>query len=50
VVDACCKLNFESALIDGEMIAQDEHGMTDFHALRSAIYTAPHRIVLFSLR
>jgi bifunctional non-homologous end joining protein LigD len=24
----------------------DEHGITDFHALRSAIHTAPHRIVL----
>ncbi len=34
--------------IDGEMVVQDEHGITDFHALRSAIYTAPHRLVLFA--
>ena len=27
---------------------QDEHDITDFHALRSAIYTAPHRLVLFA--
>jgi bifunctional non-homologous end joining protein LigD len=30
------------------MAVQDENGITDFHALRSAIYTAPHRIVLFA--
>ncbi len=33
---------------DGEMVVQGENGVTDFHALRSAIYTAPHRIVLFA--
>src|SRR5262249_29571167 len=48
VVDACTRLAFETALIDGEMVVQDEHGITDFHALRSAIYTAPHRIVFFA--
>jgi bifunctional non-homologous end joining protein LigD len=48
VVDACGKLACETALIDGEMVVQDEHGITDFHALRSAIHTAPHRIVLFA--
>jgi ATP-dependent DNA ligase len=30
------------------MVVQDEHGLTDFNALRSAIYTAPHRLVLFA--
>ena len=48
MVDACCKLECKSAQIDGEMVVQDEHGITDFHALRSAIYTAPHRIVFFA--
>ena len=48
VVDACAKLACETALIDGEMVVQDEHGITDFNALRSAIYTAPHRLVLFA--
>ena len=33
---------------DGEMVVQGENGVTDFHALRSAIYKAPHRIVLFA--
>jgi ATP-dependent DNA ligase len=37
-----------AALIDGEVIVQDENGITDFYALRSAIYTAPHRIVFFA--
>jgi bifunctional non-homologous end joining protein LigD len=48
VVDACGRLACETALIDGEMVVQDEHGLTDFNALRSAIYTAPHRLVLFA--
>jgi bifunctional non-homologous end joining protein LigD len=29
-------------------VVQDENGLTDFDALRSAIYTAPHRIVFFA--
>jgi ATP-dependent DNA ligase len=48
VVDACGKLVCETALIDGEMVVQDELGLTDFNALRSAIYTAPHRLVFFA--
>jgi bifunctional non-homologous end joining protein LigD len=48
VVNACTRLACETALIDGEMVVQDEHGITDFHALRSAIYTAPHRLVFFA--
>ena len=48
VVDACSKLACKAAVLDGEMVVQDEHGITDFNALRSAIYTAPHRIVLFA--
>jgi bifunctional non-homologous end joining protein LigD len=48
VVEACGRLACKSALIDGEMAIQDEHGLTDFNALRSAIYTAPHRIVFFA--
>jgi bifunctional non-homologous end joining protein LigD len=48
VVDACSKLACKAAVLDGEMVVQDERGVTDFHALRSAIYTAPHRIVFFA--
>ena len=48
VVEACGKLACKTAVIDGEMVVQDEHGITDFNALRSAIYTAPHRLVFFA--
>jgi bifunctional non-homologous end joining protein LigD len=48
VADACGKLTCETALIDGEIIVQDENGISDFDALRSAIYTAPHRLVFFA--
>jgi hypothetical protein len=48
VVEACARLACETALIDGEMVVQDEHGISDFYALRSAIYTAPHRLVFFA--
>ena len=36
----------KTALLDGEMVVQVEHTLTDFNALRSAIYTASHRLVL----
>jgi bifunctional non-homologous end joining protein LigD len=48
VVEACAKLRCTAALIDGEIIVQDENGISDFDALRSAIYTAPHRLVFFA--
>jgi DNA ligase D-like protein (predicted ligase) len=48
VVDACSKLACKTAVLDGEIVVQDENGLTDFDALRSAIYTAPHRIVFFA--
>jgi bifunctional non-homologous end joining protein LigD len=48
VVDACSKLSCRAAVLDGEMAVQDEHGITDFHALRSAIYRAPNRILFFA--
>ena len=48
VVEACARLACKTAVIDGEMVVQDEHGITDFNALRSAIYRAPHRLVFFA--
>jgi bifunctional non-homologous end joining protein LigD len=48
VVEAAGKLFCKAALIDGEAIVQDENGISDFDALRSAIHKAPHRIVLFA--
>jgi ATP-dependent DNA ligase len=49
VVDAYSKLCCRAAVLDGEMAVQDEHCITDFHAIRSAIYTAPNRILFFAL-
>jgi bifunctional non-homologous end joining protein LigD len=48
VVDACARLPCRDAFLDGEIIVQDENGKSDFEALRSAIYKAPHRIVFFA--
>src|SRR5690242_1663911 len=48
VVDACGKLGCKAALIDGEVVVQDEQGISDFEALRPAIHKAPHRLVFFA--
>ena len=48
VTDACRRLRCRSALIDGEIIAQDKNGVSDFAALRAAINREPHRLVLFA--
>jgi bifunctional non-homologous end joining protein LigD len=48
VVDACARLPCRAAILDGEIVVQDENGKSDFEALRSAIYKAPHRIVFFA--
>jgi bifunctional non-homologous end joining protein LigD len=48
VIDACRKLGCRSALIDGEIIVQDENGLSDFAALRAAIEGASHRLVMFA--
>jgi bifunctional non-homologous end joining protein LigD len=48
VVDARANLGCKAALIDGEIVVQDENGISDFDARRSAIYTAPHRLVFFA--
>jgi ATP-dependent DNA ligase len=48
VVAACRKLDCQSALIDGEIIVQDSKGVSDFAALRAAMESAPHRLVMFA--
>jgi DNA ligase D-like protein (predicted ligase) len=48
VVEAAGKLPCKAALIDGELIVQDENGISDFDALRSAIHKARHRLVFFA--
>ncbi len=47
VVNAAQGLRCRSAVIDGEMCVQNAAGVTDFKALRSAVKSAPERLVLF---
>jgi bifunctional non-homologous end joining protein LigD len=44
VIEACRKLRYRSALIDGEIIVQDKKGVSDFAALRAALEWEPYRL------
>lgn len=48
IVVAANTLPCSSAIIDGELIVQDENDVSDFVALRSAIYKDPHRLLSFA--
>ena len=48
VIVAGAMLNCDRAIIDGEMIVQDENGRSDFGALAGAIRRAPKRLVFFA--
>lgn len=48
IVQAAETLPCASAIIDGELVVQDENGVSDFAALRSAITSAPHQLVFFA--
>lgn len=48
VCEAARELGCRSAIIDGEMIVQDETGRSDFGALRSAIRVSPDRLVFYA--
>lgn len=48
LVESAAKLKARSAIIDGEAVVQDENGIGDFHALRSALHWEPHLIVFFA--
>src|SRR6185369_10782273 len=45
ITKAAAKLDCRSAIIDGEIIVQDERGVSDFEALKSAIRWTPQRLV-----
>jgi DNA ligase D-like protein (predicted ligase) len=45
ITKAAAKLDCRSAIIDGEVIVQDEHGVSDFDALKSAIRWRPQRLI-----
>jgi bifunctional non-homologous end joining protein LigD len=45
ITEAASKLDCRSAIIDGEVIVQNEHGGSDFEALKSAIRWHPQRLI-----
>jgi ATP-dependent DNA ligase len=48
IVAAARRLPCRAAIIDGEVIVQDESGISDFGALRSAIDDEPHRLLFYA--
>jgi len=48
IVRAAANLRCELAIIDGEAIVQNDEGVADFEALRSAMRREPHNIVLYA--
>jgi DNA ligase D-like protein (predicted ligase) len=48
VLEAAAALECGSAIIDGEMIVQDEHGRSDFDGFKRAINREPERLVFMS--
>jgi bifunctional non-homologous end joining protein LigD len=48
IVEACASFSCGSALIDGEVIVQNEKGVSDIAALRAAIDREPHRLVMLA--
>jgi ATP-dependent DNA ligase len=47
VVECANRLPCRSAILDGEIIVQGEHGVSDLNALRGAMAWEPHRLVYF---
>jgi ATP-dependent DNA ligase len=48
LVSAAASLPCSTALIDGEVIVQDEAGRSDFHNLRAAIHRATDRLAFMA--
>ena len=48
VLRAAGKLDCSSAVLDGEMIVQDEQGRSDFHSFKSAMLRRPERLVFMA--
>jgi ATP-dependent DNA ligase len=45
ITKAAAKLDCRSAIIDGEVVVQNERGVSDFDALKSAIRWSPHSLI-----
>jgi len=48
LVEAAASLGAADAVIDGEVIVQDEHGRADFGALQGAITRSPERLIFMA--
>jgi DNA ligase D-like protein (predicted ligase) len=48
ILNAAAELDCTSAIIDGEMIVQDEQGRSDFHAFQHAMRHEPARLVFMA--
>jgi ATP-dependent DNA ligase len=48
IVEDARALECRSAILDGEIAVQDDHGVTDYPALLRSIASAPHRLVFFA--
>jgi ATP-dependent DNA ligase len=48
VVAQAAQLPCDTAILDGEMVVQDEHGRADFHAMRAALSREPERLAFFA--
>jgi ATP-dependent DNA ligase len=48
IVAAAERLECRSAILDGEVIVQDERGISDFEALRFAMYWQPNRLIFYA--
>jgi bifunctional non-homologous end joining protein LigD len=48
IVEVAAQLPCRTAIIDGEMVVQDESGRADFHAMRAALSREPERLAFFA--
>jgi ATP-dependent DNA ligase len=49
IVRAAANLRCQSAIIDGEAVVQNGDGASNFEALRSAMRSRPHTIILYGI-
>jgi bifunctional non-homologous end joining protein LigD len=47
IADAAARLNVESAILDGEAVALDERGVSDFAALQAAFHEGRQRFITY---
>jgi bifunctional non-homologous end joining protein LigD len=48
IVSAARKLGCRSSILDGEVVVQNERGVSDFESLRSAIRWQPHKLLFYA--